>query len=98
MSVSITTCVFRSHHTPEHDREGCPLVRTLIRRIDALEMSGAPGDIERELDKYRAVARVLECPLVPKLAAQDLRALVAARQISWRSDWARQPVRLPALA
>jgi hypothetical protein len=97
--VSITACVFRGHETPEHDRNGCPLVQALIRRINDLEMSGAPGDVERELDRYRAAARVLECPLVAKLATQDLRALVAARQISWQSDWARRPARLaPVLA
>jgi hypothetical protein len=96
--MSITTCVFRGHQTPEHDCEGCPLVRTLIGRIDALEMSSEPRDVERELARYRAVARVLECPLVAKLSARDLAALVAARQISWRSDWARRPARLPALA
>jgi hypothetical protein len=91
--------VFRGHETPEHDRKGCPLVQALIRRVNDFEMSGAPGDVERELDRYRAVARVLECPLVAKLATQDLRALVAARQISWQSDWAGRPARLePVLA
>ena len=97
--MSIATCVFRGHETPEHDRKGCPLVQALIRRVNDLEMSGAPGDVERELERYRAAARVLECPLVAKLATQDLRALVAARQISWQSDWARRPTRLaPVLA
>jgi hypothetical protein len=91
--------VFRGHATPEHDRNGCPLVQALIRRVSDLEISGAPGDVERELDRYRDVARVLECPLVAKLATQDLRALVAARQISWQSDWARRSAGLaPVLA
>lgn len=57
-------------------------------------MSGAPEEVERELEKYRAVARVLACPLIGKLAAQDLRALVAARQISLQSEWARRPIPL----
>lgn len=97
--MSVAACVFRGHETPEHDRGGCPLVQALLRRVNDLEVSGAPGDVERELDKCRAVARVLDCPLVAKLATQDLRALVAARQISWRSDWARRPAPLePALA
>ena len=97
--MSIAACVFRGHETPEHDRKGCPLVQALIRRVNDLAMSGAPGDVERELDRYRAAARVLECPLVAKLATQDLRALVAARQISWQSDWTRRPARLaPVLA
>ena len=97
--MSITACVFRGHETPEHDRKGCPLVQALIRRVNDVEMSGAPGDVERELDRFRAMARVLECPLVAKLATQDLRALVAARQISWQSDWARRPApREPVLA
>lgn len=92
--MSIAACVFRDHETPEHDRQGCPLMQTLIRRVNDLEMVGAPGDVAHELDRYRAVARVLECPLVAKLTTQDLRALVAARQISWRSDWARRPAPL----
>ena len=97
--MSITACVFRGHETPEHDRKGCPLVQALIRRVTHLEMSGATTEVERELDRYRAAARVLECPLVAKLTTQDLRALVAARQISWQSDWARLPAPLlPVLA
>jgi hypothetical protein len=91
--------VFRGHQTPADDRGGCPLVQTLIRRVTDLELAGEPEDAERELEKYRAVARVLDCPLVAKLAVQDLRALVAARQVSWRSDWAERPARVqPALA
>ena len=89
--MSITACVFRGHETAEHDRRGCPLVRALVRRVNDLEMSGAPGDVERELERYQAAARALHCPLVAKLAPDDLRALVAARQISWRTDWARRP-------
>lgn len=97
--MSITACVFRGHQTPEHDRKGCPLVQALLRRVNDLEIAGTPGDIERELDRYRVAARALDCPLVAKLAPEDLRALVAARQISWRSDWAKRSPRLePVLA
>lgn len=97
--MSITTCVFRDHEMPDHDRGGCPLVQALIRRVNDVEMSGAPPDVEREFDRYRAAARALECPLVAKLTTQDLRALVAARQIRWQSDWARRPAPLlPVLA
>lgn len=91
---TVAACVFRGHETPEHDRQGCPLVQALARRAHDIEMSGAPEDVERELDKYRAVARVLDCPLIAKLAVQDLHALVAARQISLQSEWARPPLPL----
>ena len=96
---TVAACVFRGHETPAHDRQGCPLVQALVRRLQDLEIADMPGDVERELDKYRAVARVLDCPLIAKLAVDDLHALVAARQASSRSDWARRPAPLaPALA
>ena len=96
---TVAACVFRGHETPAHDRGGCPLIQALIRRVNTLELAGDPENAERELARYRAVARVLDCPLIAKLALQDLRALVAARQVSWRSDWAEQPVRVePAIA
>lgn len=91
---TVAACVFREHATPEHDRHGCPLVAALVRRIHNLETSGLSEDVEREIDRYRAVARVLDCPLVAKLAAQDLRALVVARQISPRPDRVRPPAQL----
>jgi hypothetical protein len=37
---------------------------------------------------------VLECPLIAKLGVQDLHALVAARQVSLQSEWARRPLPL----
>jgi hypothetical protein len=96
---TVAACVFRGHETPAHDCGGCPLVQALIRRVNSLELAGEPEDAERELEKYRGVARVLDCPLVAKLAVQDLRALVVARQISWRSEWAERPARVePVLA
>lgn len=96
---TVATCVFRGHEIPGHDRGGCPLVQALIRRIHDLEIADAPADVEYELDKYRAVARVLDCPLVARLASSDLHALVAAREISQRSEWARERAPLtPALA
>ena len=52
--------MFRGHETPEHDRQGCPLIQALARRAHDIEMSGAPEDVARELHKYRAVARVLD--------------------------------------
>ena len=91
---TVATCVFRGHETPAHDRQGCPLVQALARRVYGIEMSGSPEDVERELDKCRAVARVLECPLIAKLGVQDLHALVAARQVSLQSEWARRPLPL----
>ena len=91
---TVAACVFRGHETPAHGGAGCPLVQALVRRVNDLELAGEPEDAERELEKYRAVARVLDCPLIAKLAVQDLRALVAARQVSWQSDWAEQPARV----
>lgn len=96
---TVATCVFRGHETPAHDRDGCPLVQALIRRIQDNGSAAAPAELQRELDKYRAVARVLDCPLVARLAVTDLHALVAARELSRRSDRTREPARLePALA
>ena len=96
---TVAGCVLGGHKTSAHERGGCPLVQALTRRINNLELAGEPEDAERELEKYRAVARVLDCPLVAKLAVQDLRALVVARQISWRSEWAERPARVePVLA
>ena len=91
---TVAACVFGGHETPAHDRQGCPLVQALARRVYGIEMSGSPEDVERELDKYRAVARVLACPLIAKLGVQDLHALVAARQVSLQSEWARRPLPL----
>lgn len=91
---TVAACVFRGHETPAHDRQGCPLIQALARRAHDIEMSGAPEDVARELDKYRAVARVLDCPLIAKLAVQDLHALVAARQINLQSERARRPLPL----
>lgn len=96
---TVAACVFRGHETPAHDSGGCPLLQTLISRVERLELAGEPVDAEREIERYRAVARVLDCPLVAKLAEQDLRALVAARQVSWRPDWEERPAAaIPALA
>ena len=96
---TVASCVFRGHETPEHDRQGCPLVQALVRRIHDLDIADASAEVESEIEKYRAVARVLECPLVARLAAPDLHALVAAREISLRSESARRPAMLePALA
>jgi hypothetical protein len=91
---TVAACVFRGHETTKHDRHGCPLVQALARRVRDPGIAGAPEQIECELDKYRAVARVLDCPLVARLAARDLHALIAARQISLPSEWAGQPAPL----
>jgi hypothetical protein len=96
---TVAGCVLGGHETPRQDRHGCPLVQALIRKVQDMGIADAPEDIERELDKYRTVARVLECPLVARLAAEDLVAIVAARELSLRSDWTKRPEPLiPALA
>ena len=92
--MSVASCVFRNHQTLEGDQQGCPLVAALVRRIQDLEMSGMSKDVEPAIEKYRTVARVLDCPLIAKLGAQDLRALVVARQIDPRSDWVRRSIPL----
>jgi hypothetical protein len=94
--MTVAACVFRNHATPAGDREGCPLVAALVRRIQDLEMWDLSQDVERVIEKHRNVAGVLACPLVAKLSAQDLRALVVSRQISPRSDWTRVPAPLVA--
>jgi hypothetical protein len=64
-----------------------------------MELAGEPEDVEREIERYRTVARVLDCPLIAKLGVQDLHALIVARQVSSQSDWAeRLRPRVPALA
>ena len=79
---TVAACVLAGHEVPAHDRQGCPLIQALVRRVNNLGIAEDPELLGRELDKYRAVSRVLDCPLIAKLAVEDLHALVAARQVS----------------
>lgn len=47
------------HEAPECDRLECPLVRVLGRKLRDLRIAGGPQSADRELDKYRSLARVL---------------------------------------
>lgn len=79
---TVAACVLAGHEVPAHDRQGCPLIQALVLRVNNLGIADDPELLGRELDKYRAVSRVLDCPLIAKLAIEDLHALVAARQVS----------------
>lgn len=79
---TVAACVLAGHEVPAHDRQGCPLIQALVRRVNNLGIADDAELVGRELDKYRAVSRVLDCPLIGKLAIEDLHALVAARQVS----------------
>ena len=61
---TIAACVLGRHEAPACGRVDCPLVRTLGRRMRDLRAAGAAADADRELDKYRAIARVLACPIL----------------------------------
>jgi hypothetical protein len=47
-------------------------VQVLVRRIRNLGIDDVPAYVDRELDKYRDVARVLDCPLLAKVTLQEL--------------------------
>lgn len=61
---TLAACVLGRHETPGCGRHDCPLVRTLGRRLRDLRSAGAAQEADRELDKYRSIARVLGCPIV----------------------------------
>ena len=61
---TIAACVLGRHETPGCGRRDCPLVRTLGRRLSVLRTAGAAEDADREVDRYRSIARVLGCPIL----------------------------------
>ena len=70
---TVAACVFQGHPAAGDDRHECPLVQVLMRRVRAREIAAdSPAYAARELDKYRAVARVLNCPLLAKVTLEDL--------------------------
>jgi hypothetical protein len=69
---TVAACVFQGHDAPAHDRHECPLVQVLVRRLRNLGIDDVPAYVDRELDKYRSVARVLDCPMLGKVTLQDL--------------------------
>jgi|tagenome__1003787_1003787.scaffolds.fasta_scaffold15763319_1 hypothetical protein len=78
---TVAACVFQGHPAAGHDRHECPLVQVLTRRVRAAGIEDSPAYVDRELDKYRALARVLSCPLLAKVTLDDLitRSLPGAR-------------------
>ena len=69
---TVAACVFQGHAAAGHDRHECPLVQVLTRRVRDGEIEDSPAHVDRELDKYRALARVLSCPLLAKVTLDDL--------------------------
>jgi len=67
-SRTVAACVFEGHRTAMHDCHECPLVQSLLRRVRNLGIEDVPACVDRELDKYRSVARVLNCPLLANLS------------------------------
>jgi hypothetical protein len=61
---TIAACVLGRHETPGCGRRDCPLVRTLGRRLSDLRTAGAAEDVDREVDRYQSIARVLGCPIL----------------------------------
>jgi hypothetical protein len=81
---TVAACVFQGH-AGAHDQGQCPLVQMLTRRLYNLGIEDAPAQVDRELDKYRSVARVLGCPLVAQLSLFDLRPQSSPRCPVWRA-------------
>jgi len=69
---TVAACVFQGHAAAGHDRHECPLVQVLTRRVRDRKIENSPAHIDRELDKYRALAGVLSCPMLAKLTLDDL--------------------------
>ncbi len=61
---TIVACVLGQHETPGCGRSDCPLVRTLGRRLSDLRTAGAAEEADREVNRYRSIARVLGCPIL----------------------------------
>ena len=66
---TVAACVFQGHAAAGHE---CPLVRVLTRRVCAAGIQDSPAYVARELDKYRALARVLSCPMLAKVTLAEL--------------------------
>lgn len=69
---TVAACVFQGHEAAAHSRHECPLVQVLMRRVRNLGIEDEPAYIDHELARYRAVARVLDCPLLAALTPHDL--------------------------
>jgi len=69
---TVAACVFQGHEGAALGRHECPLVQVLARRVHKLGIEDEPACVDRELNKYRAIARVLDCPLLAKLSRHDV--------------------------
>jgi hypothetical protein len=63
---TVAACVFQGHLAAGHE---CPLVQALARRLLDSEIADSPACVEREVCKYRTVARVVACPLLATLTS-----------------------------
>jgi hypothetical protein len=64
---TVAACVFQGHDAG-HDCRECPLVQVLVRRVRDLGIEDSPAHVDRELDKYRSLARILNCPQLAKIS------------------------------
>lgn len=69
---TVAACVFHGHDAATDDRHECPLAQVLMRRVRNLGIEDEPAQVDRELDKYRDIARVLNCPMLAKVRLRDL--------------------------
>ena len=58
---TVAACVFQGHALAGHE---CPLAQSLARRLLDSDVADSPRCVEREVGKYRTVARVIGCPLM----------------------------------
>ena len=87
---TVEACVFQGH-AAGHDCRECPLVQVLVRRVRNLGIEDSPAHVDRELDKYRALARVLNFQM-PAL----WRSIVTSR-ISWSPGSTGRLKRAPSM-
>jgi hypothetical protein len=62
---TVAACVFQGHATAGHE---CPLAQALARRLLDGDIADSPSCVEREVCRYRTVARVIGCPLIANVA------------------------------
>jgi hypothetical protein len=77
---TVAACVFQGHAAAGHDCHECPLVQVLMRRVRDLGIDESPFHAGRELDKYRALARVLGCPMLTQVSLPHLARARAPRR------------------
>lgn len=91
---TVAACVFQGHDAAMQGHHACPLVQTLARRVRNLGIEDVPASLDRELNKYRAVARVLACPMFAAECAEGGVTTGSPRGVRF-SPLPRLPVPLP---